>query len=216
MTKKTKAISTILTGILVLALVYFCIIIPVRFMQEPKILLTEASLLKNPVAVPTFKFVTDEGTPFTQSNLQGHWTLMFFGLINCTQDCPATLATLQEVYKQLQNNLPKERLPQIVMVATGPDQTNLPKLHAYMKSFDPDFIGIQANMKQTVALEKALHNLDTKFPAIKGSNTQNQPPHDPELVIIDPTGHVRGYFNYLQKPEHIVNDYLRIVAGVKT
>ncbi len=44
--------------------------------------------------MPDFSLIDQQGRTFRSANLQGHWSLMFFGYTNCPDFCPTTLNTL--------------------------------------------------------------------------------------------------------------------------
>jgi cytochrome oxidase Cu insertion factor (SCO1/SenC/PrrC family) len=44
-----------------------------------------------------FSLVTHDDKPFTEQNLKGQWTLLYFGFTNCPDICPAELDKMGEI-----------------------------------------------------------------------------------------------------------------------
>ena len=51
-----------------------------------------------------FELTSQDGTTVTQSALQGHPTLVFFGYTHCPDVCPTTLAQISAVFRELGPN----------------------------------------------------------------------------------------------------------------
>ena len=77
----------------VAALVGFCAALLWRY-SSPQIQLATGTYLAPARALPDFSLIDQRGAPFGPRNLDGHWSLMFFGYTNCPDFCPATLVTL--------------------------------------------------------------------------------------------------------------------------
>ncbi|MGH8372332.1 MAG: SCO family protein, partial [Gammaproteobacteria bacterium] len=73
---------------------------------------TTIVLLRPGKALPAFKLQGDDGKPFTDASLTGHWSLMYFGYTRCPDICPTTLADLTRMTAKLQD-LPAAERPQI-------------------------------------------------------------------------------------------------------
>src|SRR5215813_8704216 len=61
--------------------------------------LASGTWLAQPRTVSEFHVTDDLGHPFTERNLQGKASLVFFGFTHCPDVCPTTLAKLQQVKK---------------------------------------------------------------------------------------------------------------------
>src|SRR5688572_9506302 len=69
--------------------------------------------------LPAFQLVDQRGAPFDRERLQGRWTFLFFGFVNCPDICPMTLATLVSAQKSLAD-LPEAEQPGVVLVSVDP------------------------------------------------------------------------------------------------
>jgi protein SCO1 len=178
---------------------------------QPPFSLTGGVWLETPAEFPPFSFLDDTHHTFTEKNFKGHWTLLFFGYTRCQHVCPATMQVLKAAYATWETRLPKNQLPQVLMISIDPERDSTLDMHQYVKSFNPDFIGIHANSKQTLALENELNVYADKVPADDGNAMHYKITHTPELFIIDPAGNIRGYFNFPESIEDVTDGYLNIL-----
>src|SRR5690606_22138642 len=101
-----------------------------------------------------------KGEIFTEKNLQGKWTLMFFGFTHCPDICPTTLAKLAQVYKQLDTDLQKQT--QVVMVSVDPARDTQEKLAEYMPYFNEDFIGVTGEFTEILKFSRNVNAVFNK------------------------------------------------------
>ncbi len=110
--------------------------------RSPQIELATGSYLAPARAVPDFSLIDHHGAPFGPHNLDGHWSLMFFGYTNCPDFCPTTLVTLAAMEKKLQAQ--RAIQPQVVFVSVDAKRDTPEQLAKYVPYFDPAFIGVTA------------------------------------------------------------------------
>ena len=72
-------------------------------------------------------------------NLQGKWTILFFGFTNCPDICPTTMALLSEMYVDLEEE-EKEKLQ--VVTFLDPERDTVEKMATYVPYFHEDFVGV--------------------------------------------------------------------------
>ena len=63
--------------------------------------LQHLNIIRPARALPQVHGYDSQGKPWTQQQLRGHWTLLFFGYKNCPDICPATLAQIAQLWQQL-------------------------------------------------------------------------------------------------------------------
>ncbi len=87
--------------------------------------------------ITDFHLIDSQGRPFTRAALLGHPTLMYFGFTHCPDECPDTLAALARIKRQAGlTGL------QVLFVTVDPRRDTPPVLAAYLRQFDPGFIGL--------------------------------------------------------------------------
>jgi protein SCO1/2 len=173
------------------------------------------TLLQPSKALPDFKLESSLGGSLTQENLQGHWSILFFGFSNCGYVCPTTMSALNKMYKTLATTLPSQDLPQVIMISVDPDRDSIARMKSYVQSFNPSFIGARAPMEAVTPLEQALGVVAVKMEASQNKNSNNYVVnHSAELFLVDKTGHVLAYFSYPPEVSSLVQDYTTIVTAL--
>ena len=94
-----------------------------------------------PTPLQPFSLIDQNNKPFTLKQLRNKNTLVFFGYTSCPDICPTTLATLNQIYKQLKGIAAYKNL-NIVFISVDPQRDTADKLQDYMKYFNKDFIGV--------------------------------------------------------------------------
>lgn len=89
-----------------------------------------------------FALNSSQGGAFTQDDLVGTPSLIFFGYTFCPDVCPTTLAETTAVRAQL--GLTPEQL-RIIFVSVDPERDTLDMVKGYVEGFDPSIIGLVAS-----------------------------------------------------------------------
>ena len=155
--------------------------------------------------------------PFTQNNLKGHWTLLFFGFANCPMLCPTTMATEANAYARLQAQGFKP-LPQVVFVSVDPDRDTLDKTYVFATTFHKNFIGARTDDKNTlVQMTKQTHTMFEKVPLPAGTTQDKDAAsnytvnHTGDIIVINPQGEFVAMLTMPHTADNIVADYQTIV-----
>src|SRR5262249_51466716 len=108
--------------------------------------LASGTWLAQPRPVPELHLLDSQGHPFTEHDLQGKPSLVFFGFTHCPDVCPTTLAKLAQVKKAA-------AVPalQVLFVTVDPQRDTPQAVGTYAHAFDPAFIGLTGDPK---AIEK--------------------------------------------------------------
>ncbi|MEC7948543.1 MAG: SCO family protein [Myxococcota bacterium] len=144
--------------------------------------------------MPSFSLVSHAGAPFTNADLAGDVVVLDFIFTRCPDVCP--LMTTQMV--ALQRALPARpfggpRL-QLVSVSVDPMHDTPPVLQAYAERYGADlgpWTFLTGSPGDISALSEGLAQ------ALVARPTDDEAPditHSQRLLLIDPSGHVRGFF----------------------
>ena len=96
-----------------------------------------------PEKAPSFNLTDQHGIPFSQDQLLGKWTIMFFGYTHCPDFCPTTLTALNSAFHRLESeNAQLATDTQVVFVSVDPFRDSPPVLADFIKHFNPRFIGV--------------------------------------------------------------------------
>jgi protein SCO1/2 len=209
-----KILSLLVAGIAAVMMMVFCSGVLKNARQE------HAPLKISGVFLPSarhsyqpFQFTATDNRPFTEDNLKGHWTMMFFGFTNCGMVCPTTMAALKGMYRQLQESLPDRELPQVVMITVDPERDNLSRLSDYVHSFNPRFLGARAEIAETVALEHDLHIAAAKIQTDGPGKNRYTIDHSSEILLFNPEGGLQAYLSWPHDAREMARDYRMILRA---
>lgn len=174
--------------------------------------LSAGTLLPQPRALNAFQLTGVDGKPFTNQNLKGHWSLLFFGFTNCGYVCPTTMVAVKKVYINLKND--KQLLPQVYLISIDPVRDTPERIRTYVTRFNPDFKGATGDQKQ---LDDLTRDLGVLYLKVKPSNTSLKQAdydidHSGTLLLINPEGKLAAIFSMPHDPELITKDYQNIIS----
>lgn len=171
---------------------------------------TTAALLLHPAkALPPFSLEDDSGTPFTRANLQGHWSLLYFGYTHCPDVCPTTLADLTRMTAKLQT-LPASQQPHVYFVSVDPKRDKPAVLKDYVQYFDVAFTGVTGTTDNLRALTKPLGVAFSYEPPDQSGNYGVD--HSAAVFMINPHGEETAIYTPPLIAERMAADYNAIVA----
>ncbi len=152
---------------------------------EPDI---QAMIYPKPKQLPEFTMTAHTNTEFSQDQLLGKWSIVFFGFTFCPDICPTTMASLGEVA----NNIPADvaQKTQFVFVSVDPERDTVEQLAGYVPFFNEEFIGVVGTPEQLEIFSKSLGAVYLKVPF--GDSYQMQ--HTGRIFIINPQGQRFGIF----------------------
>lgn len=151
-----------------------------------------ARMYPQPVDVGEFRLQTADGGAFTESDLAGHWNLVFFGFTNCPDVCPDTLSSLATITGELETKT-KAELPRVIFVSVDPERDRGQAMADYVDWFNPDFTAVTGDEKQLQALSRRLgivYYRDQPDPETGYYNVD----HSSSVLIIAPDGRLVGRF----------------------
>ncbi|HKU16734.1 MAG TPA: SCO family protein [Steroidobacteraceae bacterium] len=168
-----------------------------------------ATLLVPPRPLPPLDLVDHDNRPFDIERLRGGWSFVFFGFTSCPDACPITMSALAQTTKLLAD-LPERERPRVVMISVDPERDTPERLAAYVKAFDPAFVGATAAKPVLDELAQRMGVLAAVRP-LDGDNYTVD--HTTSVFLVDPDGALRALFSAPQTPKLIAEDYRRIVAA---
>jgi protein SCO1/2 len=174
----------------------------------PQIELATGSYLTPARAVPDFSLIDQRGAPFGPRNLEGHWSLVFFGYTNCPDFCPTTLTTLAAMEQRLR--AAHATGPQVVFISVDARRDTPQQLAAYVPYFDPTFIGVTAPDQPTIeALARRLGVAVALVPNAGGGYSVD---HSGAIFVVDPAGKIAAILTGPFTADALQADFERIVA----
>ena len=155
-------------------------------------------LLPQPRQVVPFSLTRDDGSAFTDADLAGPWTLVYFGFTSCPDICPVALSVLAEGRRRLL----AEGGPDFrgALVSVDPERDTPARLREYVQHFDDTFIGVTGDLATLETLGAQVSVAFAKVPTEDGDYTID---HTGNLVIFNPRGDYLGLLRMPQSPGQI-------------
>jgi protein SCO1/2 len=158
------------------------------------------SVINPPWPAPEIQLKNQKGQPFALSNQRGKVVLLYFGYVNCPDECPLTMAHVKVARESL-GDLAGD--VQVVMVSTDPARDTPQALGDFMEHFDPSFLGLTGSLTE---LQTAWQ--DYGVTVEDGGET-----HSTFLYVIDPAGSVRETFLPDAASDDIAADVYLLLKG---
>ncbi|RFB79257.1 SCO family protein [Methylovirgula sp. 4M-Z18] len=146
-----------------------------------------------------FALVAQDGKSFTDKDMLGKPTLIFFGYTHCPDVCPTTLFDMSEVLRKLG---PDKKVAAL-FITVDPERDTPEVLKDYLSSFDPRIVGLSGDR---TAVEAAMRNYRVyakKVPANDGGYTMD---HTSLIYLMDKQGRFVNPFNLERTPEEAAKD----------
>lgn len=159
-----------------------------RIMSDEELRINGVVVFDSPRIIAPFGLVTHKGETFANSEIEGKWSLAFFGFTHCPDICPTTLATLAQVYKRLDSEIAERT--QVLMVTLDPERDTVDTLAEYVPFFNEAFVGLTGESAVINALAENLYIAHMKVDTDDGYTVD----HSANVVLIDPQGHYYGFF----------------------
>lgn len=165
-----------------------------------------------PTARPAvdFELTTQHGQSFRNVDLRGHWSLVYFGYLQCPDVCPTTLQTLRGVQKLLQGD--GDQATRFVFVSVDPGNDTPVRIGAYLSFFGDDLIGLSGNPAGLATLAGSLGVMYAEHVDADGTRSMD---HTTSIIVVDPQGRGVAALPGGQQPQQMTQqlDALRRFLG---
>ncbi|OWZ71042.1 hypothetical protein AYX14_03584 [Cryptococcus neoformans] len=88
-----------------------------------------------------FTLTTHKGETFTEQDLRGKWSLIYFGFTHCPDICPEELDKMGEAVEMVDKATGKTEVTPI-FITVDPARDTLPQVNKYIQEFHPRMIGL--------------------------------------------------------------------------
>ncbi|KAL2150332.1 hypothetical protein VTH82DRAFT_8008 [Thermothelomyces myriococcoides] len=100
-----------------------------------------------------FELIDQNGNKFTDADLKGRYSLVYFGFTHCPDICPDELDKMARMFDLVQEKRPGFLTP--VFVTCDPARDGPKELKEYLVEFHPKFVGLTGTYEQIKAMCKA-------------------------------------------------------------
>ena len=160
----------------------------------------EGVIIDSPATkLPQFKLVDHNKKAFTNENLKGQWSLVFFGYTNCPDVCPTSLSVMNQVSQKAET--PKDT--QYVFISVDTQRDTPDQLKGFVTYFNENFIGVSGKKSE---IDKFKEPLGVIYDFEGDTNSDEYiVTHFAAVYLIDPNGNERAYV----LPPHSVDQVSR-------
>jgi protein SCO1/2 len=165
-----------------------------------------ATILPEARPLPDVRFVDKAGRETHLSDLEGDFTLLFFGFTNCPDVCPLTLSLLAQVRADVASRAPR-LAPRVLFVSVDPSRDSPERIAAYLNGFDPEFLGVTAPDAELAPL---LQTLGVAVEKHEHGGSSYNVVHNSAIYVLDPNAQWIAVSTGPHDPQVLAADYLRI------
>lgn len=155
-----------------------------------------------------FTLTATNGDTFTQENLKGTPSLMFFGYTFCPDVCPTTLAESTGWRTAL--NLSEENL-RIIFVSVDPERDSLDALGEYLTAFGTPVVGLTGTLEQIDNVKRVFSVFSEKVDDPGASEYLIN--HTASVFMIDGDGGFIGTISFGEATDTALEKVRRLVGG---
>jgi protein SCO1/2 len=166
----------------------------------------QGTVLKPPRQIQVPELIKHDGTPFTNEDLNGQWSLIFFGYTHCPDICPTTMNVLAEAKKNSVGDFPR-----VVFITVDPQRDTVDLLKGYVHYFDPEFTGVTGDEKMIQALTIQASILYMKVPGVSGNENDYLVDHSSSILMINPDGQLAAFLGAPHTPSSILDSVKKII-----
>lgn len=154
-----------------------------------------------------FALTSTKGGAFTEKDLAGTPSLIFFGYTFCPDVCPTTLAETTAWRSQL--GLTPEQL-RIIFVTVDPERDSVDAVKTYVEGFDPSIIGLVGDATETERAKAAFGVFSEKSGDVDGEFYLVN--HTALTFLIDKDGQFQGTIAYEEASDTALAKIKRLVG----
>ncbi len=153
-----------------------------------------------------FALNSTRGGEFTQNDLRGTPSLVFFGFTFCPDICPTTLVEMTEALKAMG---PAADRIQPLFVTVDPERDNAQALKDYTSSFDPRITGLTGSRAQIDAVLKTYRVVAIR----RGEGEDYTMDHSTLLYLMGPDGKLKQIFSHDMDPKALADGITKLIGG---
>jgi len=184
-----------------------------KFSAEPTLdraALREEGVLvfDQPRQITDFELKDHKGQPFSSADLEGQWTLIFFGFTQCPDICPLAMADLSRLMDELPPEL--EANTQVLMVTLDPARDTPEVLADYVPYFHKDFVGVTGEF---LTIRRFANELNVAFSKVTQGEDNYTIDHSGHISLINPRGDYHALFKPPFNADKMARHYAALVEA---
>ncbi|MDP2800922.1 MAG: SCO family protein [Phreatobacter sp.] len=152
-----------------------------------------------------FSLTDQNGKPFTEKDLQGKPSLVFFGFTHCPDICPTKLFEITQLLDTLGPDAAKVN---VLFVTVDPARDTTELLSTYLGSFHAVIRGLTGSEEQVTQAMRAYRAYGRKVPLDGGGYTMD---HTTFVYLMDRQGQFVSTFDVTREPARAATDLRRFM-----
>jgi cytochrome oxidase Cu insertion factor (SCO1/SenC/PrrC family) len=152
---------------------------------------------KQPTIGGSFSLTDQDGRTFTDANLKGKPTLLYFGYTFCPDVCPTTLLLMENAAEKLGPDGPKKI--NLVFITIDPERDTPKLMKGFVTNFGPTIEGLTGTPEQIASVAHAYRVYYQKVPSKDGSPYLMD--HSSIVYVLDSRGRFVTHFTDQTKAE---------------
>lgn len=169
---------------------------------------TAGTVIDPPQPLTDFSFVANTGEPLRLSDLRGQYVLLYFGFTYCPDFCPTTMIKFKQIKALLGDSASQVAF---VMISVDEARDTPTVLDAYMRRYDPAFIGLQGTDSGLAAIQQEYNLFYAQVP-LQGSASGYTMDHSASKYLIDPQGQLIRIYSFTDTAAVVAEDILGLLA----
>ena len=165
-----------------------------RILSNEELLVNGFYRLQQPIPLSDFSLEKEDGSYFTKSDLQGKWTIMYFGFSSCPSDCPVTMSELRKLINTLREKDFELYDKQWILVTIDPERDSAEDINFYASRFDSSFIGLRAERPTLLSLTTQLNVAKVMPMKHEMHSIEDLSKHVNNIILINKDAEYFGFF----------------------
>jgi protein SCO1/2 len=154
---------------------------------------------RQPTIGGPFSLVDQDGRTFTDADLKGKPTLLYFGYTFCPDVCPTSLLLMENAAENLGPDGPKK--VNLVFITIDPERDTPKLMKGYVGNFGPTIVGLTGTPQQIAAVAHSYRVYYQKVPSKDGDPYLMD--HSSIVYLLDSRGRFVTHFTHETKAETI-------------
>jgi protein SCO1/2 len=166
-----------------------------------------------PRTVSNFDLLTQGSQPFGREQLLGHWSLLYFGYLQCPDICPTTLQSMHAMQKLLAQAPDSAGAPeQFLFVSVDPGNDTPERIGPYLAFFGDGILGLSGDPQQLASLAGSVGVMYAEHIADDGTRSMD---HSTSIIVVNPQGQAVAALPGPHQPVEMARQYRELRAWLE-
>eukprot|EP00899_Mesostigma_viride_P003563 jgi/Mesvir1/13207/Mv06166-RA.1 len=187
------------------------------YLKGKKMAVSAAKLAEKSVGTAAiggpFTLTDHNGKGFTEKDLLGKFSVLYFGFTHCPDICPDELLKLADALDIIEKQTHYQVTP--VFISVDPERDSVEHVREWVKEFHPRLIGLTGSPDQVKAAARAYRVYYVKASEAGASSDDYLIDHSIVMYLLDPEGNFVTFFGKNHSAESIAEQISQYIARWK-